>query len=159
MSNQTSPFQLSQPRAAVHEETIRDEENQPGQAWTFRMRRTLATTFHKHQSMLRVLEERYLTGTPDGTFPAIPFPAVGGQPVEISRDLFDQVALTWAMQEGARHVPETADLNSVHGDGTTWTCEEIIAIAAAAPHAWLQLMQATAKVNRQGNAPQGSETT
>ena len=156
----TSPFSLKQPGSVVVAVTVTDEENQPGQSWTFRLRKTQALGFHKAESMKRVLVQRYLTGSPDGTMQPIAFPAVGGQPVELSEDLFEQVANAWAMQEHAQVVPAVDDLDSIHGsvqDGLS--CEEIVAMAAVAPNAWVQLLREMGKVQRQGNASAGSGAT
>jgi hypothetical protein len=157
MDNQTSPFNLPQPRTATRVVTVRDEENQPGRQWEFKLRRMQAVGFHKAQSMRSVLNARYLTGM-QGVKP-IAFPAVGGEPVEISDDLFEQVSLVWAMQPDTM-VPAVDDLDSIHtAAGAPWSCEEIIAMAATAPGAWAELLNERAAVMKAGNEQREPQTT
>lgn len=134
---------------------VTDELNHPGVVWKLHMHSFRATTEHKATSMTKMLCQRYITGVGPG-FPAIAFPAVGGQEVEISHDLFEAAGQFWAMQAGAHTVPAVNDLTSLHGDGTTLSPEQLIAMAACAPNAWAQLFAKCTELQKLGNALGGS---
>lgn len=146
------PFTLSQPTVTSSETIVADPHNAPGYEWRFRLRPSLATGFHKAQSMTAVLTARYLTGAPG--FARIPFPAVGGRRVEVSEDLFEMVGQIWAQQVGCPSVPALDEIDARWKGG--WSAEQIIAMAAVAPGAWAMLIAASTKVLQRGNASMAS---
>lgn len=136
------------PARPVGDITLRDEENQPGVTWTLRLRKTQAVGFHLANSMKTLLIQRYITGGPG--FDPIPFPAIGGEEVELSEDLFEVVSTIWAMQEGVTSVPAMDDLNAGVSGGMS--AEQLVALAAVAPNAWVQLLAGVPKIQTSGNA-------
>lgn len=133
------PFSLKQPSSNVINFEVSDEVNQPGQTWAFSMKAKRAIGVHLQESMAEVLKKRYITGSPQDRMEAIAFPQVGGEDIEISDSLFETASQIWSLQVGATAIPAIDDIGATVPGGMS--AEQIIALAAVAPNAWVDLLK------------------
>jgi hypothetical protein len=149
------PFAIIPPARRPETVTVKDEKL--GKTWSFEMEALNSISLYKSNGMAAVLKTRYITGSEvDGT-PSLPFPPMppdaDGKPteVELSEDLFEQVAQLWAMQTHSGQVPGAFDID-VRKPGI-FTPEQFVALAVVSPtRAWHQLLtKCAALAKKSGN--------
>lgn len=145
MENETQfdPFAFEVPEFEVHHKEFTDSL-QPGHTLKLSLHKAGTIEKARGASELQRMVRLYVTGSDE--MPPGPFPAIGGQVIPVSPELFAEACGVAEMQAS----PEKSKQPRI------WSPEHLVAISITMPNAWEQILRFANELNRSGKRAEGN---